>query len=112
MTMQLALRSHDAPVGPRAGILLGLAATAAAFGAAAVMSAIIAPTARADAYSDIVSAIDGDFTAGQASFATALTDFGSSDLSPGLAAFFSGVDDDILSPGINTYVGDGRSIDE
>jgi hypothetical protein len=56
----------------RFGMLIGLGAAAGAFGVAAMMSAATAPTARADAYSDIISAVDGDFAAGEAEFASAL----------------------------------------
>jgi hypothetical protein len=89
----------------RAATLIGLGAAAGAFGVAAMMSAATAPTARADAYSDIISAVDGDFAAGQAEFASASADFGSSDPSDGLAAFFSGLDDDLFGPGDSVYIG-------
>jgi hypothetical protein len=65
----------------RSRILVGLAATAGAFGAAGMMSAATAPTARADDFSDIISAIDGDYTEGSAAFSSALSDFGSADFS-------------------------------
>ncbi len=44
------------------------AANAGAFGAAAMISVATAPSARADDFSDIISAIDGDFTARQRRF--------------------------------------------
>jgi hypothetical protein len=97
--MKPALRSH-------ARILVGLAAAAGAFGAAAMMSAAAAPTARADAFSDIISAVDGDYSAGQADFAAASADFGSSSTAiDGLAAFFSGVDEDLVAAPENYFVG-------
>jgi hypothetical protein len=97
--MQPALRSH-------ARILVGLAAAAGAFGMAAVLSASYAPTARADDFSDILSAVDGDYSAGQADFTAALADFGSSSTSiDGLAAFFSGVDEYLVAAPENYFVG-------
>ncbi|HEX3732239.1 MAG TPA: hypothetical protein VHU91_04870 [Mycobacteriales bacterium] len=89
----------------RTGILVGLAAAAGVFGAAAMMSAATAPSARADDFTDIISAVDGDYAEGQTAFTTAFTDFGSSDLTPGLAAFFSGVNDDILTAPNNLALG-------
>jgi hypothetical protein len=38
----------------RTGVLVGLAAAAGAFGVAAMMSAATAPTARADAFTDMI----------------------------------------------------------
>jgi hypothetical protein len=89
----------------RAATLVGLAAAAGCFGVAAMMSAATAPTARADDFSDIIAAVDGDFTAGQAAFGDALMDFGSSDVNDGLAAFFSGLDDDLVGAPDNVFVG-------
>jgi hypothetical protein len=89
----------------RARILVALAATAGAFGAAAMMSAATAPTARADDFSDIISAIDGDYTQGSAAFSSALSDFGSADFTQGFAQILDGVDDYSLSPLINLEVG-------
>jgi hypothetical protein len=89
----------------RTGILMSLGAAAGAFVVAAMMSAATAPIARADAYTDIINAIDGDFTAGQAAFTTAFTDFGGSDVNDGLAALFSGLDDDLVGAPDSLYVG-------
>ena len=89
----------------RAATLIGLGAAAGAFGIAAMMSAATAPTARADDFSDIIAAVEGDFTAGQAAFGDAFTDFGSSDVNDGLAAFFSGLDDDVVGAPDNVFVG-------
>jgi hypothetical protein len=84
----------------RSGILVGLAAAVGAFGIAAMMSAATAPTARADDFTDLITAVDGVYDVGQADFSTALTDFGGGDVNDGLAAFFSGVDTDLLgAPG-------------
>jgi hypothetical protein len=89
----------------RSSILVALAATAGAFGAAAMMSAATAPIARADDFSDIISAIDGDYTQGSAAFSSALSDFGSADFTQGFAQILDGVDDYSLSPLINLEVG-------
>jgi hypothetical protein len=88
----------------RTGVFIGMAA-AGAFGAAAMMSAATAPTARADDFSDIIAAVEGDYTNGSTAFTTAETDFGSNELAPGLAAFFDGVDDESLSAPDNLLVG-------
>src|ERR1700733_9618197 len=90
---------------PRPGVLVGLAAAAGAFGAAATLSATAAPTARADDFTDVINAVDGDYADGQAAFTTALTDFSSNELGNGLAAFFSGVNDDALSAPNNLLIG-------
>jgi len=44
----------------RSGILVGLAAAVGAVGAAAMMSAVAAPTAYADTFTDLVTDVDGD----------------------------------------------------
>ena len=80
----------------RAATLVGSAA-AGAVGVAAMMSAVSAPSARADAYSDIINAVDADFAFGQTAFTTAATDFGSNGVALGLTSFFDGVNDDALS---------------
>jgi hypothetical protein len=87
----------------RSGILVGLAAAVGAFGAALMMSAVIAPTARADDFTDIINSLEIDFGYGQAEFASASADFGSGDPSGGLAALFSGLDDDVVSPPDSVY---------
>jgi hypothetical protein len=89
----------------RIGTLISLGAAAGAFGVAAMMSAVSAPIARADDFTEIVSAVDADFAAGQADFTTALTDFGSSDFNGGLAALFNGVDTELVSAPDNLYLG-------
>jgi hypothetical protein len=89
----------------RTGVVVGLAAAAGAFGVAAMMSAATAPTARADDFTNVINSVDADFTAGQAEFSSAFTDFGGGDVNAGLAAFLSGVDDDFLSAPDNLYVG-------
>jgi hypothetical protein len=89
----------------RVGALVGLAATVGAFGAAVMVSGATAPTARADDFTDIINAVEGDFTAGQNAFTDAAGFFASSDLTSGLAYFFDGVNDDLLSPTDNLLVG-------
>lgn len=82
----------------RAGMLGSLGAAVGAFGAAAMMSAATAPAAWADPVTDVLNAVETEFTHGQTAFTAAFTDFGSNDVSNGLAQFFNGVDDDILAP--------------
>jgi hypothetical protein len=89
----------------RAGVMVGLAAVAGAFGVAAMMSTATAPTARADDFGDVISAVDGDFTAGQTAFTTAFSDFGSSEVNDGLAALVNGANDDLVSSGENLFIG-------
>jgi hypothetical protein len=79
----------------RTGLLIGIAAGVSA--AAAMLSATAAPTARADDFTDVINAVDGDLTGGQAAFSLADTYLGSGDLTDGLANFFDGVNDDFLS---------------
>jgi hypothetical protein len=88
----------------RGGVLIGLAATVGAFGAAAMLSAATAPTARGDAYSDIIAAVDGDYAFGQADFTTAATYLGSN-LPVGLALLFDGADEDSVVAPDNLLVG-------
>jgi hypothetical protein len=100
-SMQLTFRSH---------LPVGLALTAGAIGAAAMLATAAAPTARADAFTDIINAVNGDVADGQAAFTTAYADFGSNELVPGLTAFFSGVDDDLLSAPDNLLVGTAEAL--
>src|ERR1700677_2547620 len=72
----------------RVGMLIGLGAAAGAFGAAAIMSADTAPTARADDFTDVINAVDAAYSSGQIEFGIADTDFGGSNINDGLAAFF------------------------
>jgi hypothetical protein len=89
----------------RTGMLVGVAAVAAAFGTAAMMSAATAPTARADAFTDIVTYVDSDLGVGQADITTALSDFSSGDFATGLASLFQGVDDEFLAAPDNLLIG-------
>jgi hypothetical protein len=88
----------------RGGLLMGLAATVGAFGAAAMMSAATAATARADAYSDIIASIEGDYAFGQSDFTTAATYLGSN-LPVGLALLLDGADEDSVAAPDNLLVG-------
>jgi hypothetical protein len=80
----------------RSAILIGLAAAAGAVGIAAMMSAVAAPTARADGFTDIINSVDGALAAGQGAFTAATADFAAGEQLPGLAALFDGIDDYIL----------------
>jgi hypothetical protein len=88
----------------RGGVLIGLAATVGAFGAAAIISTTTAPTARADAYSDIIASIDGDYALGQADFTNAAADFGNLP-GLGLAELLDGVNEDFVAAPDNLLVG-------
>jgi hypothetical protein len=88
----------------RAGILVGLGAATACFGAAAMLSTTTAPTARADAYSDIIASVDGDYALGQTDFTTAATYLGSN-LPVGLALLLDGVNEDSVAAPDNLLVG-------
>jgi hypothetical protein len=86
-------------------VLIGLAAAAGVLGGAAVTSASTAPTARADAFTDIVTYVDADFADGQYGLTTAFSDFSSGDFATGLASLFEGVDDDFLAAPDNLLIG-------
>jgi hypothetical protein len=88
----------------RSTMLVGLAAAAGAFGVASMMSTTTAPTARADAYSDIIASIDGDYALGQTDFTTAATYLGSN-LPVGLALLLDGADEDSVAAPDNLLVG-------
>jgi hypothetical protein len=81
---------------PRGGILL-----AAALGtlATAIMTATAtAPVVHADdPLTDLLVAVQGDFSLGQEAFTLANADFANGDVADGLAAFYGGVDDVLLS---------------
>jgi hypothetical protein len=89
----------------RSRILVGLAAAVGAFGAAAMMSAAAAPTARADDTTLIIDAIDGDYAAGQADFTSAVASFGSGDFVGGLADTFGGLNEDSVAAPDNLLLG-------
>jgi hypothetical protein len=96
----------------RPGVLVGLAAAVSALGAAAMMSAASAPTAHADDFTDIITAVDADFTAGQSDFATAFADFDSNAFAPGLTIFFEGLDADILTAPNNIALGTAEALQD
>jgi len=76
-----------------------------AAGAIALAATIVMPTARADDLSEILAPVEADFAAGQSEFTTALSDFSAGDAGTGLAALFSGVDDDTLAAPNNLVLG-------
>jgi hypothetical protein len=86
-------------------MLVGLGAAVGAFGAAATMAAAIAPTARADDLTEILSAVNVDFSQGQADFTSALSNFGVNQVSAGLAAIDDGVDQYLVAAPDNLLVG-------
>jgi hypothetical protein len=86
--MQLTLRSHSTA---RVGVL-GIVVAAGAFGLAAMMSAVTAPTARADDFTEILSAVEGDFTESYLSMAA--TDLAGGDFAG--AAYDSTIGSDTL----------------
>ena len=81
---------------PRGGILL--ATIVGALLTAYVMTTGTMAIARADdPFTDIVAAVQGDFALGQEAFTLANADFANGELADGLALFYGGVDDDLLS---------------
>jgi hypothetical protein len=97
--MERTLRPH---------LLIGVAAAA---GVAAMLSAATAPTARADDFSDIISAVESDFTAGQTDFGAAETAFGSSNVEDGLTDLYNGVNTDFLSAPQDFLIGTSEEAD-
>jgi len=97
--MERTLRPH---------LLVGLIAAA---GAAAVISAATAPDARADDFTDVINAVDGDFAAGQTYFSEAVSDFGSNQDVDGLASLFSGLNQDLLGAPISLVGGTVELLD-
>jgi hypothetical protein len=91
-------------------ILIGLAAAAGALGAAAMMS-VTAPTARADDFTDVINAVDGDFAQGQVYFGEAVTAFGSNADVTGLADLFNGLNEDVLGSSTNLFAGTAELLD-
>jgi hypothetical protein len=81
---------------PRGGLLL--AAVLGAFVAAAMTATAAAPVVRADdPITDLLAAVQGDFALGQEAFTLANADFANGDVADGLATFYGGVDDILLS---------------
>ena len=80
----------------RGGILL--AAALGAFATAVVAATATAPVVHADdPVTDLLVAVQGDFSLGQEAFTLANADFANGDVADGLAAFYGGVDDILLS---------------
>ena len=77
-------------------VLIGLSAVATAFGAAAMISAAGVPTARADAFSDILADVQAEQAAATAAFTTAAADFAHNDPNDGLTQLFIGLDDELV----------------
>jgi hypothetical protein len=88
----------------RAGVVAGIAA-AGAVGLATLASTALAPTARADDFSDIVASIQGDFTAGDAEFASAFSDFSGGNAGLGLTELFEAVGDYTQAAPDNLLIG-------
>ena len=81
---------------PRSGMLM--AAMLGVFAVMATAAIVAAPAARADdPYTDLVNAVQGDFSLAQEALTLANADFGAGDVSNGLAEFYSGIDSDLLS---------------
>jgi hypothetical protein len=89
------------------GLLIGLGA----LGAAAMISTAAAPTARADDFSEVISTVDVDFTSATEDFNSAFSNIGSGELAPGFAAFFDGVNTDLLSAPENLLIGTAEVLD-
>jgi hypothetical protein len=89
----------------RSGILIAVAAAAGAFGAAAMVSAATAPTARADDTTLIVDAIQGDYAAGQADLTAGLADFAKGGFVSGLAELLGSGNEYSLSAPDNLLLG-------
>jgi hypothetical protein len=81
---------------PRGGMLL--AAVLGAFVAAALTATATAPVVRADdPVTDLLAAVQGDFALAQEAFTLANADVAGGDVADGLARFYGGVDDILLS---------------
>jgi hypothetical protein len=93
---------------PQTRLLIGLGAAAAAFGVAAMMSAVSAPTARADDYSDIIAQVESDFSDGSTAFTAAEASFASNP-ETGLEYLFAGINDDFLSAPQDFLVGSSEA---
>ena len=89
----------------RAATLIGVAAAAGAFGVAALISMATAPTSRADDFTQVVNAVDFDYSTGTTLLTTAGTDFSGGDFALGLAALLPGVNDDSVVAPENLLIG-------
>lgn len=100
---------------PRRGTLM--AVLLGTLVAAVLTATAAAPAARADdPFTDIYSAVQGDFALGQQAFELANTDLASGHVADGLASFYNGVDEYLLSVPNNLLQGSlaaltGESID-
>jgi hypothetical protein len=100
---------------PRRGTLM--AVMLGALVAAVLTATAAAPAARADdPFTEIFSAVQGDFALGQQAFELANADFANGDLADGLSSFYNGVDEYLLSVPNNLLQGSlaaltGESID-
>jgi hypothetical protein len=92
------------------GTMVGFGAAMGAFSAAAMMSAVSAPTARADDFTDIINIVGGEFATGQSYFELGATDFGSADVPDGLAALISGVDNDVFATSDSILIGTAQAL--
>ena len=78
-------------------VLVGLSAAAGVFAAAAMISAAVAPTARADDdFSAVIADIQAEGTAAATAISTSSTDFADGDTAAGLTQLFIGLDDDAV----------------
>lgn len=100
---------------PRRGTLM--AVMLGALAAVVLTATAAAPVARADdPFTDIYNAVQGDFALGQQAFELANVDFVHGDVADGLASFYNGVDEYLLSVPNNLLQGSlaaltGESID-
>ena len=81
---------------PRGGFLL--AAALGALATAVMTATATAPVVHADdPLTDLIVAVQGDFSLAQEAFTLADADFADADVADGLASFYSGADDILLS---------------
>ncbi len=89
---------------PRGGLLV--AAALGALATAVMTATATAPFAHADdPINDLLVAVQGDFSLGQEAFTLANADFANGDVADGLATFYGGVDDVLLSVPNNVLQG-------
>lgn len=94
----------------QSGIIVGSGVAVVAFSAAVMMSAVSAPNARADDFTDVINIVDGEFATGQSYFDLATTDFGSADVPDGLAALLSGVNNDVFATSDSILIGTAQAL--
>jgi hypothetical protein len=89
---------------PRGGSLL--AAALGALATAVMTATATAPVVHADdPLTDLIVAVQGDFSLAQEAFTLANADFADGDVADGLASFYSGADDILLSVPNNVVQG-------